>query len=276
MTQSESAVAAVPGAADSWTSLNAFTVPAGVRRLKRVKVGQAPDPGALAQMHVTPLVRLTGSGLLEQNPHIFAAQAIDLSIVAGGSGGGVVEPEVWAYEVDIPVATGGVIQVDFICLSEVPAAMTMRCELDYDAVDPTATNQMSDAVSTSTLPGAADAWATVGTLTVPQVLPEKSPKRIREIVCGLNPDEAGNTLIRGSTRFRLSGAGIAEGGLHHLLGSQKGVMWTTPGAQAVGRALVRHKDVDIPVNPGGQILVEMITDVELPAAGTYVFAVLYE
>lgn len=273
--QSETAVAAVPGAADTWTDLGTFTVPANVKRLKQVILGIAPDPGALAQMHVTPAFRLMGSGLLEQSPHSFLGQAIDLAITAANSGGGVVEPEVIVYNVDIPVQTGGQIVVQHIDINEVPAAQTSRVELVYDNNTPTAKNNMADYVTTSTMP-AADTWTNVGTLTVPQLGAGNSPVHIDRIVCGLNPDEAGNTLIRNSTRFRLTGSGLAEGGRHEFLASQKGVMWTTPGAQAVAHSLVSYDPVDIPVNPGGTILVEAITDIEVPAGGTYVFGVQYD
>lgn len=274
MVQSETAIGAVP-TANTWTDIATFTVPAGVKRLTKIKGGVAPDPGALAQTHGAPVIRLIGAGLLEQSPHSYVLQGFTHSITAANSGGVVVEPEVFMYDVDIAVAVGGQIVVQQNMLDEVPAAMTIRVELDYDEQTPSAKNNMADYVN-GTAPAAAGAWTTIGTLTVPQVATGNSPSRIREIACGLVPDRAGNVLIRNSNRWRLTGSGIAEGGLHHVLGSEAGNMWTTPGAQGDDRPIVRHK-TNIPVNPGGQILVEAIADVEIPeVGGTPVFGVLYE
>lgn len=271
--QSESAIGAVPAAADTWTDIQAFTVPAGVKRLKGVLGSVAPDPGALAQIHGAPVIRLVGSGLLEQSPHELILQGFTQSITAANSGSGPVEPEIFEYLMDIPVMTGGQITVQINMLDEVPAAMTSRVVLEYDDVAPAAANQMSQYVDVAA-PAAAGAWTAVGVITIPQLTPEKNPTRIREIVCGLVADVAGNALIRQSSRFRLSGSGLKEGGLHHILGTGAGIMWTTPGAQAYDRPIVRHA-VDLPVNAGGQIDVEVIHDVEISEGGTVVLGVLY-
>ena len=272
--QSETAIGAVPGAADTWTDVNTFTVPAGVQRLMKVKGNIAPDPGALAQIHGAPVIRLQGSGLLEQSPHEYVLQGFTESITAANSGSGPVEPEMFEYDVDIPVQTGGQITVQINMLDEVPAAMTSRVELDYDGIAPSGKNQMAQYVDAAA-PGAAGAWTAVGTITIPQLKEGKSPVKITEVICGLVSDVAGNVLIRQSSRFRLTGSGLVEGGSHQLLGTAAGVMWTTPGAQAYDRPIVRHK-VDIPVNAGGQINVEVIHDVEISEGGTVVLGVRYE
>lgn len=272
--QSESAIGAVPGAADTWTDINVFTVPAGVQRLMKVLGSVAPDPGALAQIHGAPVIRLIGSGLLEQSPHEYVLQGFTQSITAANSGSGPVEPEIFEYDVDIAVQTGGQITVQINMLDEVPAAMTSRVALEYDNNAPKGVNQMAQYVD-SAAPAAAGAWTNVGTITIPQLKEGKSPNRIKEIVCGLVADVAGNVLIRQSARFRLSGSGLQEGGLHHFVSTGAGIMWTTPGAQAYDRAIKRHK-VDLPVNAGGQINVEVIHDVEISEGGTVVLGVLYE
>ncbi len=274
MVQSESAIGAVP-TAGTWTDINTFTVPAGVKRLMRIKAGVASDPGALAQTHGVPVIRLTGSGLLEQSPHNYVLQGFTHSITAANTGSAPVEPDVFIYDVDIPVAVGGQIVVQQLMVSEVPAAMTIRVQLDYDENSQSSKNNMADYVN-GAIATAAGAWTTVGTLTVPQSSGGNNPSRIREIRCGFVVDSAGNTLLRNSARFRLSGSGIAEGGLHHILGSQSGIMWTTPGAQKFDKPIVIHKNANIPVNPGGQILVEYIQDVELPDGGDSILGVLYE
>lgn len=271
--QSESAIGAVPGAADTWTDIGVFTVPAGVKRLKGVLGSVAPDPGAIATIHGAPVIRLVGSGLLEQSPHEYILQGFTQAITAANSGSAPVEPEIFEYLTDIAVQTGGQITAQINMLDEIPAAMTSRVSLEYDDIAPSAGNQMSQYVDAAA-PGAAGAWTAVGTITIPQLQEGKNPTKIREIVCGLVADVAGNALIRQSSRFRLSGSGLKEGGLHHFLGTGAGVMWTTPGAQKYDRPIVRHA-VDLPVNAGGQINVEVIHDVEISEGGTVVCGVLY-
>lgn len=272
--QSETIVGAVPAAADVWNDIGTVVVPAGVKRLMKLRAGIAPAPGALAQVHTTPVIRLIGAGLLEQNPHEFVCQGVNMSITAANTGGFNAEPNVFGYDLDIEVATGGQITVQANYLDEIVAALTMRVELDYDEKAPTAKNQMAQYVDAAA-PVAANAWTLVGTLNVPQVGEGKSPTGIREIVCGIVPDVAGNALLRNSARFRLSGSGLKEGGLHQFLSTQMGVMWTTPGAQGSFSPIVRIP-VDLPVNAGGQILVEAISDIDLqPATSTAVLGVLY-
>lgn len=271
MVQSETAVGAVPAAADTWTDINDFTVPAGVSRLMKIKAGIAPDLGGAGTVRIAPVIRLLGSGLLEQSPHEYVLQGVN--VVAATSGAVAAEPDIFEYDVDIPVQTGGQITAQINCLDEVPAAMTSRIELDFDAKSSTAKNQMSQYVDAA-IPAAADVWAEVGTITIPQLEAGKTPERIREIVCGVISDAAATFLVRNSNRFRLTGSGLKEGGLHEYLGSEAGDMFATPGALAYNRLIVRHK-TDLEVNAGGQILVECIADVEVHAAGTAVLGVLY-
>lgn len=271
MSQSETAVGAVPGAADTWTDINVFTVPAGVQRLMKVKGGIAPDVGAGVLIHVAPVIRLIGSGLLEQSPHEYVLQGFDVAFVTSGSAG--IEPDIFEYDVDIPVQTGGQITVQINCLNEIPAAMTSRVMLEYDDKSPAGNNQMSQFVE-SDQPAAADVWAEVGTITIPQLEAGKTPSRIREIVCGIVQDTAAAMLLRNSNRFRLTGSGLKEGGLHEYLGSEAGDMFTTPGAIAKVKPIVRHI-TDLPVNAGGSILVECISDVDALDDGTAVLGVLY-
>jgi len=271
MVQSETAVGAVPGAADTWTDIETFTVPAGVSRLMKVKAGVAPDFGATGTVRVAPVIRLLGSGLLEQSPHEYVLQGVNVALVT--SGAAAVEPEIFEYDVDIPVQTGGQITAQINCLDEVPAAMTSRIQLDFDAKSSAGKNQMSQYVEADS-PAAADVWAEVGTITIPQLEAGKTPERIREIVCGIVSDVDATLLVRNSNRFRLTGSGLKEGGLHEYLGSESGDMFTTPGALAYDRAIVRHK-TDLEVNAGGQILIECISDVEALVDGTAVMGVLY-
>lgn len=273
--QSETIVGAVPAAADTWNDIGTVVVPAGVKRLMRIRAGIAPAPGALAQVHTTPVIRLIGAGLLEQNPHEYVLQGVNFAVAAANTGGFNAEPEVFTYDVDIPVAVGGQITVQANYLDEIVAALTSRVELSYDEKDAVAKNNMAQYVDAAA-PVAVGTWTAVGTLSVPQVGEGKSPSRIKEIICGITPDVAGNALLRNSARFRLSGSGLKEGGLHQFIATQMGVMWTTPGAQGSFRPIVRIP-VDLPVNAGGQILVEALSDIDLqPATSTAVLGVLYE
>lgn len=274
MTQSQTVIGAVPGAADAWTDVGTINVPAGVKRLAKIRASIAPDTGALAQVHCMPVIRLMGAGLLEQNPHEYVLQGCTLSITAANSGSVTVEPEIMEYDVSIPVSVGGSITVQINMVNEIPAAMTSRVELDFDEQDATDKNSMSHYVE-ATPPAAAGAWVAVGTLRVPQSSEGNSPTAIKEIVCGRVADVAGNVLIRNSARFRLSGSGLKEGGTHEFISTGSGVMWTTPGGQGYDRAIKRIKR-HLEVNAGGDILVESIADVEIPEGGTDILAVHYE
>lgn len=271
--QSES-VSAPSGALNAWVLVGNIQVPAGAGSLRKVKVVLAPDPGvAAAAPHTIPVFRLTGSGLLEQTPHIYIANGVDSVLIAASTTLVAQEPMVRQYEVNIPVAVGGVIVVESMCVTEAYIG-SMNCELVFSAEPGGETNSMSDFV-TAVMPAAPAVWVPVGVLNVPQLGQGKSPTRIKRVDCGFVNDSAGGvTSLRTSIRFRITGSGVAEGGLHHFLGNancSSGVAASTGGHD---RMLVHH-DCDVPVNAGGQVIVEAVLDVELPDAGDMVFGVQY-
>lgn len=271
--QSES-ISAASGALNVWVAVGNIQVPAGAASLKKVKVVLAPDPGvAAAAPHTIPVFRLTGSGLLEQSPHIYLGQPIDVVLIAAATTLVSIEPAVNIYECDIPVQVGGQIVVESMCVTEAFVG-SMNAELVFDSAQAGSGNCMSDMV-TAVMPAAPAVWAQVGVLQVPQLGTGNSPKRIKRVDCGFANDSAGGvTSLRCSIRFRITGSGVAEGGLHHFLGtanSSSGVAASTGGHD---RMLIKH-ECDIPVNAGGQVVVEAIFDVELPDAGDMVFGVQY-
>lgn len=271
--QSES-ISAASGALNAWVAVGNIQVPAGASSLKKVKVVFAPDPGvAAAAPHTIPAFRLTGSGLLEQSPHLYLGQGADSVLIAAATTLVTQEPAVMIYDVDVPVAVGGLIAVDSMCVTEAYVG-SMNVELVFDKETARGGNNMSDFV-TAVMPAAPAVWQAVGNLTVPQLGEGISPKKIKRVVCGFVNDSAGGvTSLRCSTRFRITGSGVAEGGLHHFLGnanSSSGVAASTGGHD---RMLTSH-DCDVPVNAGGIINVECIFDVELPDAGDMVFLAQY-
>ena len=58
--------------------------------------------------------------------------------------------------------------------------------------------------------------STIGTITIPQLAAGAVPTAIRELFIGCATDQATLALLRMSLRVRLSGAGIAEGGLQEV------------------------------------------------------------
>lgn len=270
--QSEVVDAAVPGAADAWTAVGSITVPAGIERLVKVLVSIAPDFGATGEIRYAPVFRMLGSGLLEQSPHELIGPCGNVSL--GTIGSGNVEPNNLEYEVDIPVQTGGVIDIQVNTLDEAVTAGTVRAQLVFDTGTPEQPNSQSqyiDAALTTT----PDVWAAVGTITVPRMAEGVSPSKVKEVVVAMATDQAAIALLRCSGHIRLTGAGIAEGGTHELLGPASGTMCTTDGVLNYDNQVVRHK-IDIPVNPGGQILVEQLLDTETPTAGTVAVGLVYE
>ena len=272
--QSETVVADAPVAADVWTAIDTITVPAGVSSLKKILVGLVPDAGvAAALLCSAPVVRLLGSGLLEQSPHEYVCQGVDIALIAAAVGGAVAEPETFEYDVDIPVAVGGTIDVQIMSTADVMPG-TSRAELVFSDKAAAADNQMSQFV-TAAIPAAADVWAEVDVITVPRLDVGNSPKKIREIAMGVVTDTASAAAsLRTSARFRISGSGVAEGGDHEFLATGSGGSAVVTGPGVYDRAIVRRK-VEIPVNSGGQILVEQMLDSELPDGGQAVFGVLY-
>lgn len=273
--QSETVVADAPVATDTWTTVDTITVPAGVSSLKKLLVGMVPDAGTAAiALCSAPVVRLLGSGLLEQSPHEYVCQGCDIALIAATAGYAVAEPETFEYDVDIPVAVGGTIEVQIISLADVMPG-TSRAELVFSAASAAASNQMSQYVN-AVRAATPDVWTAVGTITVPRLDVGNSPKKIREIVLGIVSDVAATAVSeRTSARFRISGSGVAEGGDHEFLSTGAGGSSVVTGPAVYDRPIVRRM-VDIPVNSGGQILVEQLLDSEVPDGGEAVFGVLYE
>lgn len=271
--QSES-ISAVSGALNVWVAVGNIQVPAGVNSLKKVKVVLAPDIGvAILAPHTIPVFRLTGSGLLEQSPHIYLGQGCDATQTAASVSLIAMEPAIMEYDVDIPVQTGGLIVVESMCVTEAVVG-SMNCELDFSDEAAGTGNNMSDFV-TAVMPAAFGVWAVVGVLQVPQLGAGASPKKIKRVDCGFVNDSAGAvTSLRCSVRFRITGSGVAEGGLHHFLGTANGASSVVASSGYHDRMIVRH-DTDVPVNPGGQITIEAFFDVELPDGGDMVFGVQY-
>ncbi len=271
--QSDS-VQAATGAANVWIATGNIVVPAGVVSLKKVIVGVAPDPGIGAvTIHLVPVFRLLGSGLLEQKPHQYIAQGCDVAQIVAGLSCQTPQLALMEYDVDIPVQTGGVIEVQHMNIAEAFPGIA-RCELVFSAEAAGAGNNMSDFV-TAVAPAAAAAWIAVGNLTVPTLGAGASPVKIKRIDCGLVADSVAaiTTSIMVSSRFRLTGSGIAEGGNHHILGNESVVACVGAGEGYLDRCIMTHM-VDIPVNAGGIILVEQINDGDIQP-GDSVFGVQY-
>lgn len=272
---SHTVTAVAPTAADAWTDVGTISVPAGAQSLKRVRCGYVHDAGtAAAAVHSAPVFRLLGSGLLEQSPHEYVGPGDDIPLIAATAGYAVAQENSEAYDVDIPVAVGGDILVQVNSLDEVATGQVLA-QLDFSPEPAGGKNSMSEYVDHA-IPAAADAWEAVDTLRVPQLKEGAAPTRIREIVCAFVPDVAATAVSeRVATRFRMTGSGLAEGGLHEYLGPGAGNGCVVTGPGIYDRCLVRHR-VDIPVNAGGEILVETRHETELCDGGTSIFGVLYE
>lgn len=274
--QSETGIVAVPSAADAWTTVATFTVPAGVKRLSKIRVSVAPDWGTTAgSVRMAPVFRLQGSGLLEQNPHeylgVFGGHA---EVTTGGIQQNMLTSE---YDLEIPVQTGGTFDVQVNTLDEAITAGTVMANVFYDEKDIVLKNsqsQYTDAAGTTT----ADSWVTVGTITVPAPQEANRPSKIRMVCFGVAVDQGTSAIsLRLAARFRLTGSGIGEGGSHEFVfgGQYSGQIGTTPSQgidQDNGTVWI---DVDIPVNASGTILVEHRFDVETPTASTVAAGILY-
>lgn len=270
--QSQTIKAAVPAAADVWSDVEEFVIPAGVNMLKDLILSLAPDFGASGTNRYALVIRLTGGGLLEQSPHEYIATCGNVTLAT--SGAGAVEPNNNIYNVNLPVVPGGRVMVQMNTLDEAVTAGTVRVGATYSSESAPSGNhqaQILDAAMATT----EDLWASVGTITIPVMAEAESPKRIKKLHIGCATDQAALALLRCSLRIRLTGAGIAEGGDHEYLGPASGVIAATPGVVTYDKQLVSY-DVDIPVNAGGQIDVEQILDVETPTAGTVVIGFEYE
>lgn len=272
--QSMTVTAASPTAANSWTAVGSITVPAGSKSIKKVKVNAITDAGtAAATTHFAPVIRLLGAGLEEQSPHEYVAPGSNIPLIAATAGYAIAETNFLEYDVDIGVSVGGVIDVQALAISEVQTGQ-VSVELDFSPEAAGGKNSMAQYVTAAI--GAVNTWVTVGTINVPQPKAGSEPKKIKEIICGIVPDVAATAVSEMvSARFRISGAGIAEGGTHEYLGNSAGNGCVVTGPGVYQDTIVRHK-LDIPVNSGGQILVEQRIDTEVPDGGDAVFGVLYE
>jgi hypothetical protein len=258
--------------ADTWATIGTFNVPAGVKRLTRVKFGSTLDAPAATIARVLPVFRIMGSGLSEQSPHEFIGSSGGVLGIAANVAALSLEPQ--SYDVDIPVMTGGqyLVQVNLIDEGAVP--MTNKVEVAYDNSEVVRKNSMSQYVD-SAQPTVADIWTPVGSITVPQLLAGNNPTKIREIVMSHAMDQAVTGLLRGSARFRLSGSGIAEGGSHEYIGSSQGSGVHAAYAEAYHMGTVRQK-TDVPINPGGSVVVECLLDSDIPTAGSVAVGLMYE
>lgn len=272
--QSMTITAASPTAANAWTAVGTITVPAGAKSIKKVKVNAISDAGtAAATTHFAPVVRLLGSGLEEQSPHEYVGPGSNIPLIAATAGYAIAETNFHEYDVDIGVSVGGVIDVQSLAITEVQTGQ-ISVELDFSPEPAGGKNSMAQYVTAPI--GAVNTWVTVGTITIPKPGEGSEPKKIKEIVCGVVPDVAATAVSEMvSTRFRISGAGVAEGGTHEYLGNSAGNGCVVTGPGVYQDTMVRH-EIDIPINAGGQILVEQRVDTEVPDGGDAVFGVLYE
>lgn len=270
--QSETLAVTVTPVADAWNTIGTFNVPAGVKRLIRVKFGLVADIAAATTARFVPVYRLMGSGLSEQSPHEYVGGAGGISGIAANSPQLTLDLE--SYEVDIPVMTGGQFLAQFNMIDEGAIPVVAKCEVAYDNAESVQKNSMSqytDAVQ----PVAANTWVAVGNITIPQLKAGDSPIRIREIVMAHGIDIATTGLLIGSLRVRLSGSGIAEGGSHEFIGACQGAGVYAAFGAAYEHGTVRQM-VDIPVNPGGTVLVEQLIDSDVPTAGSVAVGLHYE
>ena len=263
---------AVPAAAATWTDLTAIIVPAGAQSLKKVVVALAVDEADPAGVRFGPVFRLLGSGLSEQSPHEYVGPCGNIAAKTT-SGAFASELGTVEYEVDIGVSVGGTIQPQVNTPGEAITAGTCSICLIFSADAPSGRNSMSQYV-TAAMTTTAGAWAAVDTITVPQLSQGKAPVKITEIAMAIATDQAAIALLRCASRFRLSGSGVGEGGNHEYLGPHSGTGCNTAGILGYEHQLVRLK-TEIPVNAGGQILVEQYLTTETPTAGTAIVGVLY-
>lgn len=277
MELSEVIDAAVPTGADAWTAVGNFVIPAGVKRIKTIKLAVVPDWGTTAgSVRSAPVIRLIGAGIKEQNPHeylgVFSSHA---EVTTGGISMNDLEI---VYDVDIPVQEAGNFDVQCNTLDEAVTAGTVKVNVSYDDKAPTKKNQMAqyvDAAGTTT----ADVFAAVGTITIPKPESGKDPTKITKLVIGVALDQGTSAIsLRCVPTIRLSGAGIKGSGNHDHMGpcSYSGEIGTTPSQGIVQDNGTRMIPVDIDINAGGQIVVEQMFDTETPTASTVAVGLIYE
>ena len=269
-------IVAVPSSADSWTQIGTDVVPQGSKTIKKVKVSLAPDNGASnISVRNAPVVRLLGDGLQEQTPHEFLGPFGTATGVGNGSGDQ--EKMAVEYDVDIPVAEGGTIEAQVNTLDEAITAGTVLVFLQYSEQAKAAKNSMSqfiDAAGTTT----ADAYSSVGTIRIPKPDDAVAPSKIIGIAIGVAPDQGTSAVhLRTAPRIRLTGNGIKENGDHEFLGptADQDTLASTVGGANLSNMTEIYTGLDIPISPGGEILVEQRFEVETPTASTVAVVLLY-
>ena len=118
------------------------------------------------------------------------------------------------YELNLPISTGGDINISCSSIDEVITAGTMQCCLIFDDVESSQENSMADfveAAGTTT----AGAFTAIGTLIVPEGKEGAKPTKIKELVLAVAEDNGGaDYALRCATQFRISGSGLVDPGLH--------------------------------------------------------------
>jgi hypothetical protein len=225
---------------------------------------------------MAPVLRLQGSGLTEQNPHEYLGKfGGHAEVTTGGISQQDVDIE---YDVDIPVQSGGTIDIDCKSLDEAITAGTVIVNVTYDDSAPTKVNSMAqfvDAPTTTT----ADQYATLGTVTIPKADEGKDPTKIIGLVIAVAPDQGTSAVSLQTTPIvRLSGAGLKGSGTHEYVGKCGfvGEIGTTPSQGIVVDGSTIMIAVDIDINAGGQIDVEQQFADDTPTAGTIAVGFVYE
>lgn len=272
--QSERVSAAVPTVADTFTAVGTIRAPAGMKRLRHISIGLAPDQTlASTSVRYAVVIRIIGSGLLEQSPHDYVGPC-------GGEFGLTDEAPAVSllnadYDVDIPIGLGGDINIQAETITEVLAAGSITVGLIFDDEASKTKNSMAD-VLTHANPTAADAWQNMGTLNVPQGEGDKAPKKITRILIGMGIDQGIAAFsLRHALNIRLSGAGLKGGGLHEFVGPHGDSGIVVIGGNMFLNVLLQQ-DVNMDVNPAGVITIEAILITELPTAGSVVVGLMYE
>ena len=181
------------------------------------------------------------------------------------------------YEVDIPVQTGGTYTADVNTLDEAVTAGSVMINVLYDDKVAVAKNSMSqfvDAAGTTT----ADAFAALGTFTIPKLDPAKDPTKIVEVVIGVALDQGTSAIsLRTAPIIRLTQSGIKGSGLHDYVGplATSAHNGTTPSQGVAQDNGTIRIETDIDINAGGQIVAEQQFRVETPTASTVAVGLVY-
>jgi len=272
--QAEMVSAALPTAADSFTNIGTIRAPAGMKRVKKLICCIAPDLTIVGNSNrIAPVFRLQGSGLLEQSPHDYLGNFgghFVLTDEGSSYGDGVA-----MYDVNIPVSVGGDVNISCNTLDEVIAVGTMQVNLIFDDIEPSQENSMADFVDAAG-PTTANAFASIGTLIVPEGKEGAKPTKIKELILAVGIDNGiGAFSLRHATQFRISGSGLVDPGLHVYAGPQGGSGLVVIGGSYIENGSL-HIPVDLTVNASGEIDAEMQFITETPTASTVAIGVLYE